>query len=346
MHKSPIFFLVFTVAVAGLAVPARAGQILYEASGTCYISGCNEINTVASNGGLTPFASVATQSLATDSQGNVYAVVNGEVLMYAPNGTTTIVGASADSLGMAFDSAGNLYTTNDASGTIREYAVGQYDPNNPDSNWYDVAGISTNIVQTRDVAFDAAGNIYIASNGTGEILKATPDGNPVPGSPIIGYNTPTPYISDVDPWGLAFDSAGNLYVADTNNDEILEYSSTGSFIKVFASAASTANLGAYALSNPSGIAFDASGDLFVASNSRVRFGYTCGLTQTCTTSILEFTPDGADSVYASTGLEQTEALAFSSAGTSTPEPRTTLLFASGALVLLSLGQRRKGCTKN
>lgn len=338
--------LLALLVLLGSGTEVHAGQVLFEANSLCYVSGCSAINTVASTGALTPFASITTFGLATDSQGNVYAVGrdDGQVHMYSPSGTSTIVGASAASVGIALDGAGNLYTTNNSSGTIREYAVGHYDPNHPDSNWSDIAGVNTDLGQTRGITFDAAGNMYIASNGRAVIYKATPNGNPVAGSPLKGYSTPTAYLGGLDAWGLAFDSSGDLYASDSNNNQILEYSPAGSFMRVVASASSTANLGAYALAHPSGIAFDASGNLFVASNTRTQNGYVCNLdaAHACTTSILEFTPDGTASIYASAGLQQTQALAFSStivSASSTPEPASTLLCGSGMLILLCLGSR-------
>jgi sugar lactone lactonase YvrE len=58
------------------------------------------------------------------------------------------------------------------------------------------------------------------------------------------------------PVGLAFDSQGNLYVADESSNTILRYSSSGGFLGVFA------NTG---LSQPSGLAFDSSGSLVVCN---------------------------------------------------------------------------------
>jgi hypothetical protein len=59
------------------------------------------------------------------------------------------------------------------------------------------------------------------------------------------------------PEHIAFDSAGNVYVASQGNDIIHEFSSTGRDLGVFASTG---------LSQPTGLAFDARGDLYVSNN--------------------------------------------------------------------------------
>jgi len=59
-----------------------------------------------------------------------------------------------------------------------------------------------------------------------------------------------------DPNGLAFDAAGNLYVANNGSSLVSVFNSSG---------ASVASLGAGNLERPNGIAFDAAGNLYVAN---------------------------------------------------------------------------------
>jgi DNA-binding beta-propeller fold protein YncE len=75
------------------------------------------------------------------------------------------------------------------------------------------------------------------------------------------------------PQGLAFDSLGNLFVADPRDNEIVEYNSSGTG-KVFASG----------LSQPENIAFDSSGNLYV--------------TDYANDTIMKYDLDGAGSVFA------------------------------------------------
>lgn len=80
------------------------------------------------------------------------------------------------------------------------------------------------------ITFDSAGSLYIADNGNNRILRfdqpATTDttADAVVGQPnfTVGGNSTTASTL-ASPTGLAVDSQGNLYVADTNNNRVLEF---------------------------------------------------------------------------------------------------------------------------
>ncbi len=68
------------------------------------------------------------------------------------------------------------------------------------------------------------------------------------------------------PEALAFDSAGNLWVADAGNNRIDEFSSTGAYLGQFGSKGS----GPGQFNGPEGLAFDAAGNLWVADTYNYR----------------------------------------------------------------------------
>jgi sugar lactone lactonase YvrE len=182
---------------------------------------------------------------------------------------------------------------------------------------------NTGPVSNYGLAFDSAGNLYDAQNGTGIIERFTPggvgtvfatgffncyalafdsSGNLYVAAPsqgnVIAKITPSGVASvfantgQFGPAGLAFDSAGNLY-ASVGGDTIEKFT-PGGVGSVFANGGG--------LSNPTGLTFDASGNLYVA-NSRSN-----------SNSIEKFTPAGVGSTFATTGLSEPFGLAFDSSG--------------------------------
>ena len=95
------------------------------------------------------------------------------------------------------------------------------------------------------------------------------------------------------PAGLAFDSSGNLYVANHSNDTISKVTPSGS-VSTFASVG---------LSGPDGLAFDASGNLYVANYSN--------------DTVSKMTPSGSVSTFVSEGLSDPMGWPSTPAATST-----------------------------
>jgi len=75
------------------------------------------------------------------------------------------------------------------------------------------------------------------------------------------------------PEGIAVDSAGHIWIADTGNNRIEEFLSTGAFnnqmIGTYGCCYSAPNT---EFNAPQGLAFDSSGDLYIAdaNNNRIQ----------------------------------------------------------------------------
>jgi hypothetical protein len=183
--------------------------------------------------------------LAVDPAGNVYVADYGglTVRKIAPDGTvTTLAGTgsqgSTDGLrsgasfdrpkGMAIDSAGNLYTADEANFTIRKItpagvvstiagSVGSAGSTEP-------IGSAAHFFYPQGVACDAADNLYVVESNNYLVRKITPAGEvtTLAGAPglsgsadgtgdEVGFNTPE---------GIAVDANGAVYVADAFNHTI------------------------------------------------------------------------------------------------------------------------------
>ena len=102
------------------------------------------------------------------------------------------------------------------------------------------------------------------------------------------------------PFAMAFDSGGNLFVADGGN----ENAGSGAVYKFTPAGVRTTF--ALGLSNPAGLAFDSAGNLFVAEFGEINGGPGTG-------RIYKFTPNGVRTTFAS-GLFEPQGLAFDRAG--------------------------------
>ena len=231
--------------------------------------------TVAAAMLVAPAISRADTMYVSYAAGNTvekFDTLSGVGTVFATNGLNSPVG-------LAFDSAGNLYV-----GKYNSDIVEKFDTNG-NSSVFTTTGLSAPLGLT----FDSAGFLYVANWGNNTIEKFDTNGN---GSLFANG------ASGLDaPIGLIFDSAGNLYVANWVGNTIEKFDTNGNG-SVFASSG---------LNGPQGLAFDSAGNLYVA-NSGGGNQETPG-----SGSIEKFTPDGIGSVFAS-GLYFPFGLAFDSAG--------------------------------
>lgn len=190
--------------------------------------------------------------------------------------------------GMVQDSSGNIFVLNTSQHNIRKIDTGNIITTfaGPSSGVVfgsiDATGTAARFKNPAGIAIDSSDNIYIADTYNHSIRKVTAAGvvTTFAGSAVSGagvtdatgsaarFNTPN---------GVAVDSSGNVYVADTFNHTIRKITS-GGVVTTLAGLAGTAGTtdatGASARFNfPSGIAIDPGGAyLYVSdtSNSTIR----------------------------------------------------------------------------
>jgi sugar lactone lactonase YvrE len=143
---------------------------------------------------------------------------------YSGDGGPATSAKLRDPGGIAFDAPGNLYVADytsvrkiDPSGTITTVAgTGQF-------GFSGDGGPATEAKLTAyDVALDHKGNIYICDLENQRIRKVDRDGiiHTVAGSGKKGYSGdggPATKAALKDPWGIAADREGNVYIADHHN---------------------------------------------------------------------------------------------------------------------------------
>ncbi len=208
---------------------------------------------------------------------------------FAGNGTAGYSGdngpATSGTLspaGIAVDSAGNLYIAD--SNRIRKVSKGVI-TTVAGNGTYGFSGdngpaTSAQLFNPQGVAVDSAGNLYIADTFNDRIRKVsggvitTVAGNGTSG--VNGENIPATTAQLNWPYGVAVDSAGNLYIANTYNNRVCKVS--GGMITTVAGNGSHGFGGdngpaaAAQLSYPDGVAVDAAGNLYITDtdNNRIR----------------------------------------------------------------------------
>ncbi len=173
---------------------------------------------------------------------------------------------------LAVDASGNVYVADTGDHTVRRVSPGGEVTTFAGASGVvgsaDGGGGSARFTYPAAAAVDGAGNVYIADMGNNTVRKITPGGVVTTlADASIGLNAPQ---------GIAVDALGTVYVADTDSHVIRKIVPNGG-VSVFAGAPNApggANgSGASARFNlPSGLAIDASGNLFVADfgNSTIR----------------------------------------------------------------------------
>ena len=244
-----------------------------DARGNTYIAdlGNNRIQKIPPGGVATTLLSqlASPRNVLADASGNIYFSEFGgqRVRMIAPDGTVSLVagtglpGQTGDGglavlaqlnypAGLALDVYGNLYIADSGGNRIRKVSAGKI-----------TTVLATGLSTPTAVAVDAAGNLYVVDTGNQRIRKLTPSGT-ITTIPLAARD-------------LTIDGAGNLLVASgahvyrvLGSGAVTRIAGDGAFLsRGDGGPATQARLNA-----PSGVALDASGNVWIAdtANGRIR----------------------------------------------------------------------------
>ncbi len=248
---------------------------------------------VATNGCLN-----SPENIAFTSSGNLYIVEDGNRVREVTAGNistlagTGVTGYSGDKgpgsaatinspLGVAADPVGNVYIADTGNNVIRvvnsSKEITTFDK---DSTFKNLASLTT----------DSAGNVYSVDSGACVVRKLTPAASSTIVAGVLndcGYNgdnisATTSRLNQ--PYGVALDTAGNIYIGDAGNNRVRKITIKTETISTVAGTGTCGYSGdggkatSAELCTPSGVAVDPLGRIFIAdySNFRVRLVNTNG----------------------------------------------------------------------
>ncbi len=277
------------------------------------ISAKGVIGTLAGNGtagfggdgGAATSAQLSSpQGVAVDASGNVYVsdtanarvrkISGGTITTVAGSGTQGYAGdgAAASSaqlsapVGLTVDKSGNLYIADVDDSVVRKVSTGGIITTvagNGSQGYSGDTGPATGAMLSgpQGVAVDASGNLYISDSLNGVVREVTASGtiSTFAGNGIDGYSGdggPARAAEFGSPAGIAVDSAGNVYIADSGSRIRKVFTSgiietiAGSGVRGYSGDGGAAT--SATINGAAGLALDSKGDIFIAdaANNAIR----------------------------------------------------------------------------
>jgi hypothetical protein len=181
-------------------------------------------------------------------------------------------------LSVAVDTAGNIYIADTHNNCIRKVTASTgiitTVAGNGTAGYSGDGGPATSADVNPDggVAVDSAGNIYFADNQRiRKVTVSTGYISTVAGNGIQGYSGDGGAATNAEmnwPWGVAVDAAGNIYIADMDNQRMRKVTAVTGVISTVAGNGTQGYSGdggqatSAEISSPSGVAVDATGNIY------------------------------------------------------------------------------------
>jgi len=273
---------------AGSGIPGYAGD-----GGLAINAELNEPLGVAVDGsGNLYIADTANSAIREVSSGTIATLAGTGNFGYSGDGGPAAAAVLDAPYSVAVDSAGNVYLTDTGNGVIREVSAGTITT---------IAGIGTlgfsgdggaagkaALGLSVGLAVDNSGNLYVADTQNARLRRISSGGviTTVAGDGLYSYGGDGGSAASAQlsaPHGMAVDSLGNVYIADTTNNRVRMVSPSGIITTVAGSGAQGYSgdggpAASAALNRPEGVALDFFGNLYIAdtNNNAIRKVSTSG----------------------------------------------------------------------
>jgi len=170
-----------------------------------------------------------------------------------PGAQTTFTGTFTTPQGVAIDAQGNTYVADAGANTVIEFPAGT-------TTGGTAVGTGTlTLSSPGGVAVDGVGNVYIADTGNNRIVEVPVLKGVRASASSSALSISAGSVALKSPGGVAVDGIGNLYIADTGNNRIVEVPNVSGTLATSAAAAYGNGLSA-----PLGLTVDLNGNVFVA----------------------------------------------------------------------------------
>jgi len=240
------------------------------------------IGTTGRNSGIAAGMSGGTNEIAlsfSETQTTPYQVVQTFAGSNGVSGQTNATGLNSrfnSPIGLVADTSGNIYVADNINHVIRKITqsgdVTTFAGTMGTPGFTDAIGTNARFNGPFGLAIDSSGNIYVSDIANRRIRKITSSGSvsTLAGNGIDG-NTDGSSASATfnQPYGIAVDSSGYIYVGEVAYNVIRRIDSSGTVIRIAGtgSAGSSNSIGARSTFNfPYALACDTSGNIFVGDN--------------------------------------------------------------------------------
>jgi ligand-binding sensor domain-containing protein len=254
------------------ATNPKSGRAAGHAPGTIFVANYDASSITSyplANAGtaapkVTIYGTSSPQGVCFDSSGDLWVGTGDGVVEYAKSqlsraspiyGVIVISNSGGSSGGLAFDSSGDLWVDGYGNDNIVEYAKSQLAKSGSPKPKVTISNdIEGDLSAPFGLAFDRSGNLWVGNENTGEVIEYAKSQLAKSGSP-----KPKVALSTGGAEEVAFDSSGDLWVADPNG-EVAEYTKNqltkaSPYPEVTISSGGASH----------GLAFDSAGDLWVAN---------------------------------------------------------------------------------
>ncbi len=191
---------------------------------------------------------------------------NGNAFPYMGDGIPATATSVNGAMGVAVDASGNIYIADTHNNRIRKIntaGIISIVAGDGLSSYFGDGGQATDAELTNPtgVTVDAAGNMYIADYGNNVIRRVdattgiitTVAGNGTAG--WLGDGGPATNAELANPYNVAVDASGSLYISDWFNDRVRKVDGSGTITTYVA------------IPKPTNVTLDGAGNLFVSSQS-------------------------------------------------------------------------------